>query len=56
MLTSESVLIGFKGLISHKMRSFLTMLGVIFGVSAVIAMVSIGAGAKQESVRQIELL
>jgi putative ABC transport system permease protein len=38
----------------HKLRSFLTMLGMIFGVGAVIAMLSIGAGAEQESLRTIE--
>ena len=37
----------------HKLRSFLTMLGMIFGVGAVIAMLSIGAGAQQESLRAI---
>lgn len=39
---------------SHKLRSMLTMLGVIFGVAAVIAMVSIGEGAKQEALEQIK--
>jgi len=38
------------------MRSMLTMLGVIFGVAAVIAMVSIGEGAKQEALQQIRLM
>jgi putative ABC transport system permease protein len=38
----------------HKLRSFLTMLGMIFGVGAVIAMLSIGAGAEQESLRIVE--
>ncbi|NLT66859.1 MAG: FtsX-like permease family protein [Acidobacteria bacterium] len=38
----------------HKLRSFLTMLGMIFGVGAVIAMLSIGAGAEHESLRIIE--
>ena len=37
----------------HKLRSFLTMLGMIFGVGAVIAMLSIGAGAEEESLRAI---
>ena len=37
----------------HKLRSFLTMLGMIFGVGAVIAMLSIGAGAQEESLRAI---
>ncbi len=38
---------------THKLRSFLTMLGVIFGVAAVIAMLAIGKGAEQEAVEQI---
>ena len=40
----------------HKLRSFLTMLGMIFGVGAVIAMLSIGAGAEQESLRLIDTM
>jgi len=39
---------------THKLRSVLTMLGIIFGVGAVIAMLSIGAGAERESLRIIE--
>ena len=48
---SESFVTGLDGINSHKLRSFLTMLGIIFGVSAVIAMLSIGEGAKQEAIR-----
>ncbi len=40
----------------HKLRSLLTMLGVIFGVGAVIAMLSIGAGAEQQTLEMIERL
>jgi putative ABC transport system permease protein len=47
---------GFRELWSHKLRSLLTMLGIIFGVAAVIAMVSIGEGARQEALEQIRLL
>ncbi len=47
---------GFRELWSHKLRSLLTMLGMIFGVSAVIAMVSIGEGARQETLQQIQQL
>jgi len=47
---------GFRELWSHKLRSLLTMLGMIFGVAAVIAMVSIGEGARRETLRQIQLL
>lgn len=49
----ESLFTGFRELWSHKMQSFLTMLGVIFGVAAVISMVSIGEGAKSEAMEQI---
>ncbi|MHB9036237.1 MAG: ABC transporter permease [Armatimonadota bacterium] len=49
----DAIQTGLSELLSHKLRSMLTMLGVIFGVSAVIAMVSIGEGAKQEALDQI---
>ncbi len=42
------------GLRSHKLRSGLTTLGVIFGVAAVISMSSIGEGARREALQQIE--
>ena len=38
--------LGLENLASHKLRSLLTMLGMIFGVAAVVAMLSIGAGAQ----------
>ncbi|MFK8011076.1 MAG: ABC transporter permease [Marinicellaceae bacterium] len=38
----------------HKLRTLLTLLGMVFGVGAVIAMLSIGEGAKEESTRLIE--
>ena len=40
----------------HKLRTALTMLGMIFGVAAVLAMLSIGAGAEQEALTLIEQL
>jgi putative ABC transport system permease protein len=45
---------GFENLLLHKLRSLLTMLGIIFGVAAVIAMLSIGAGARQQVMAMIE--
>ena len=45
----ESIKIAFQSLGSNKLRAFLTMLGIIIGVGAVVAMMSIGYGA-QESV------
>ncbi len=56
MSVLESIAGGFSELLAHKMRSFLTMLGVIFGVAAVIAMVSIGEGARREALEQLKLL
>jgi putative ABC transport system permease protein len=47
---------GFDNLRAHKLRSALTMLGMIFGVAAVIAMLSIGAGAQQQVIAFIEQL
>ncbi len=41
---------------AQKMRTFLTTLGIVFGVGSVIGMLSIGAGAKEESLRFIEQL
>ena len=52
----EMILIGIKNLFLHKLRTLLTMLGVIFGVGAVIAMMSIGEGARRKSIEQIRLL
>ncbi|MFT5376072.1 MAG: putative ABC transport system permease protein [Candidatus Latescibacterota bacterium] len=49
----ETAALSVVGLTSHKLRTLLTMLGIIFGVAAVIAMLSIGEGAKQESLEQI---
>src|SRR5437879_13276945 len=45
---------GFENLASHKLRSLLTMLGMIFGVAAVVAMLSIGAGAQHKVMAFIE--
>jgi putative ABC transport system permease protein len=47
---------GLREILSHKLRSLLTMLGMIFGVAAVIAMVSIGEGARQETLQSIQQL
>ena len=44
MKTSQAFLMAFSSLISNKMRAFLTMLGMIIGVGAVIAMISLMDG------------
>jgi putative ABC transport system permease protein len=48
--------LGLENLRAHKLRSLLTMMGMIFGVAAVVAMLSIGAGAQQEVMAFIEQL
>jgi putative ABC transport system permease protein len=53
MISMETMIGALASLGRHKLRSFLTMLGMIFGVGAVIAMLSIGAGAEEESLRTI---
>ena len=47
---------GLASLLGHKLRSLLTMLGMIFGVGAVVSMLSITEGAKEELIRYIDLL
>ncbi len=45
---------GLSSLLVHKLRSLLTMLGIIFGVGAVVAMLSITAGAQMEMMSMID--
>ncbi len=44
----------FRQLRQHKLRTLLTLLGMVFGVGAVIAMLSISEGGRQESLRMID--
>lgn len=48
--------IAFRAIASHALRSFLTMLGVVIGVAAVIALVAVGQGAQAQVVSQFESL
>src|SRR5579871_3397763 len=50
------VQMGLSSLFAHKLRSLLTMLGMIFGVGAVVAMLSITAGAQKEMMSFIDQL
>ncbi len=51
-----NLFIAIDAVLSNKMRSLLTALGIIFGVAAVIAMLAIGNGAQQEILEQIKLV
>ncbi len=55
-LAIETVRLGFKNIHRHKLRSFLTTLGIICGVGAVICMLSIQEGASQAEMALIQLL
>ncbi len=52
----RTIQLGIKSLMLHKMRSILTMLGIIFGVCSVIAMLAIGEGASYEAQEAIKRL
>ena len=53
---TSTVRLGFKSLLLHKLRTVLTMLGIIFGVCSVIAMLAIGEGASYEAQEAIKRL
>ncbi len=52
----RNIKLGIKTLLLHKLRSLLTMLGVMFGVASVIAMLAIGEGSKQQALAEIDKL
>jgi putative ABC transport system permease protein len=52
----RNIALGVENLLLHKLRSFLTMLGVVFGVGSVVAMLSVGEGASKEALEQIRKL
>lgn len=52
----ELLLTSIRSLQVHRLRSILSTLGILFGVTAVVAMLSIGEGAKKETLEQIEQL
>lgn len=56
MRIKENLRIARRSLMANKMRSFLTMLGIIIGVGAIITMISIGRGAKEDISERIRSL
>lgn len=48
MIIFESIKLALKSIWAHKIRSFLTMLGIIIGISSVVILVSIGEGVKND--------
>lgn len=53
MIIMRTVKVALRGIAANKMRTFLTMLGIIIGVGAIIAMLSIGEGAKKRVTESI---
>ncbi|GHT21284.1 ABC transporter permease [Bacteroidia bacterium] len=52
----HDIRIAVESILANKLRSVLTALGIIFGVSAVISMMAIGNGAQQEILEQIKMV
>ncbi len=52
----RNILLGIENLLLHKLRSFLTTLGIVFGVGSVVAMLSVGEGASKEALDAIRKL
>lgn len=53
---ARNILLGIEDLLLHKLRSFLTTLGIVFGVGSVVAMLSVGEGASKEAMDAIRKL
>jgi len=53
MLFLQVIRTAFRGILANKMRTSLTMLGIIIGVASIIAMLSIGEGAKRQVMESI---
>lgn len=53
---AHNVTIAIEAILSNKLKSLLTALGIMFGVAAVISMLAIGKGAQQEVLEQIKLV
>jgi putative ABC transport system permease protein len=53
---SDSIVSALRAIMANKLRSALTMLGVVIGVGSVIAMIGIGEGTKQKSLENIQIM
>ena len=54
--TIFNFILAIEGVFANQLRAFLTALGIVFGVGAVIAMLAIGSGAKQAILEQMKLI
>jgi len=53
MTTRSLIQLAIRGLALHKLRSTLSALGIVFGVAAVVAMLSVGEGARREILAEV---
>ncbi len=56
MKITQGIKMAFNSILSNKLRSFLTMLGIIIGVSAVISLVALGQGSAKQVTEQVQSL
>ncbi|MCV5752654.1 ABC transporter permease, partial [Escherichia coli] len=56
MNTSENIRMALSSIFAHKMRSILTMLGIIIGISAIITIISMGDGTNAKFKKELERL
>jgi len=56
LILKQIIITSITALLANKVRSFLTMLGIIIGVGAVILIISVGAGAQSLIINQVESL
>ncbi|EMK7439940.1 ABC transporter permease, partial [Escherichia coli] len=54
--TRESLQMALKAMNAHRLRTTLTMIGIIFGIAAVVTVVALGEGAKQKTLEEIKSL
>ena len=50
---THAIRLGFRGLAAHRLRTFLTALGIILGVASVIIMLAVGEAAKEQALKQL---
>jgi putative ABC transport system permease protein len=56
VLFTETILVALSAIRANKLRSFLTMLGIIIGIGAVIAMMALGEGAQRQVAASLDRL
>ena len=56
MNLGDAIQTALRAILANKLRSALTMLGVVIGVGSVIAMIGIGEGTKQKSIENIQVM